>query len=1257
MNKILRLISIFLTYSLLLASSMVWATPEATAPTETVTEQTPTAPTATSTESTPTAPVTNVTTTTAPDPATVQSTQPTTTGEYSITTTPGNYVWPTQLQVTTPNILFIKTTLKNGPTPAPAPYAVIALSQSNNDSPAYAINIAYQPATGQNPTPKYTFSVIKRGQGTMPGSTTDITAAWQTAWSYLEEWRTGIEKTFMITYLNGAITVSTNQHAIWYWQDTTPSADITRVSLSSATTPLQYSRTTVTNALTANTASTLTLNKTTPTIVTFRTTELPSTMTYQLLSNATNTLPTYEVTFSTVGGCYTRIAHRSSPTTSDLLTSNGTYEINSPVVPAPVQTYFFSYVPSTLNGGTVSFGIINDSAIIPLLSWTAPQASETPLELLTITTSSNTSTFNTTATALNQPSFAPLGLTKSGTSYVSRGLAKAVAYSNATDMTWQDSIALSQADNGYIQFDLQLTNQQNANGNGAVILLGTQAQGQPLYGVLLEPDTDQPRALNAPATRARFRVFTLAQGTLTYLPSEALVNGHQLSGSYKVSYVKNGTDGLITIEKIDSRGSLVLAKLSIPNVVSGIAHAAVSSDRESTTYTNIQTAPAQTAGPTIGTIVRTVDNPFDFNWNDSSLQRAINTDAGFTFESTITFSENSSYKTVVLGFGGATINPDDCCRFNIQNRVFTGFNGAKIIALITVNQETTDITLYRASVNNQTSIILAHNTTTTTPQSYPTKLWCAYANTDADTESISIGLGTDVYTQPLYTWNNTKTQSGSNFVKNNFKKIALSSWTTGVTYRNITLSPYSPPAQNTPPAPVVETTPPVVAAPNTLTRAINAPLTYDWTLTKTTEFPNGVVLDATGGYLSALVKINSVDPATSIATIMIGLSSDTAKTTGMRANNITTFLGADYNIQLQTTQQSFAPGFICIKKPATTNDSPEIGAQPVPELQQLLRSTPGTTTYATHKIWARYTPYNNNLYFDVGIVPATDTTDINLLEPLYSYVEPISGENSAPLKAITISSWSTSVEITNIMAKSNGSTPPYNGTLVSQAFPLKSQWNLNTTPPTCYEIKPETIHQFAITGTANDTVVLALCKNTTEPATLITTNPIYRLIITPTGIKLVDPAGAEKKASTEGGLLTSATPAPNGLYWITANKTTISIGGYKASDNSLITYLSWGDSTLGDAKSWYITSGKTETSTVEYKSAEQIQTTPTTGVSSAPRINRMGQTVGSTTQAPRSIRAAQTPRTPQPIGSNRQVRSSTDLNNRLFQRNTEIIAR
>jgi hypothetical protein len=1188
----------------------------------------------------------------------------------SYTTIPDKFNWNSTLQTTTANKLILKTTIQNGPTQAANPWAMLALGDMSHDAPAYTINIAYQ----SNNT-KYVISVIKRNQGFMTQILNIDASSNLAAWNYLETWRTGTPQRFTLNYTNGMMLLIADSFVLWSWQDSDAIDGITRATVASSAMPLIYTNTTVSSSITSlapNTIEFLPMNNQT-TLYTFQTNDaVPQTITFKLYTDPT-TFARYELVFDSSNGCYTKLIQRTTPTSSDILTSTGSYEINAPAIPATTQTYFLNY-SSALGGPTITFGLYTDSNnTTTLLSWTGSQGNNAAISLCSLACSSQLTNITNSAIMVRASNIPPLGLNKKGTTYTASGLAYSAAYVKGST-TWDSFCTLPQTDAGSIRCDIQLSNSQSIAANGAVFLFGTQPQGQPLYGITIEPDSDAGRLFNSSSTRARFRVFTFTQGVMQYLANEVTVDGHQIGGTYRINYEKGtGPDATISIETINNNSAQGIATLTIPNASTGVKFVTLSSNRALVTYSNVVTEdlPASnTAVAGLNTIVRTPLNGLDFNWDHSTLQRVINTTPGFTFESQITFDAATTNRTLVFGFSGATVDTiNDICRFNIDNKIVTGFAGAKIIMLVTFSATTIDIALYNESVNNATSAILDQTQITQTLNSQTAKLWIAYANTDATTESISIGINTDTYKAPIYTWNNSQKKSGSLFAKNNFKKIALSSWATGVSYSAINLSSYEAPIDKTPPA----VTTPANTTPNALSRGLKDPLIYDWTLTKTATNPTGTLSAENGGYVTCLVKINGIDPSSGYATFMIGLSNNTTKTTGLQIDTQVGFVGADYNIQIQAVR-SAATGFICVKRPNGANAPTEENPQEINELKKLITSASGTTTFNSYKLWLRYTPQKGFRYFDFGITEANDTSDVNTLTPLYSFVEGIDEANPLPpLNNISITTWGTSADITQIAATQNSagavadpgaadinrSLITYDGTLSSKNEPAESQWNQSATPPTCFQVDPYTVHQFAANGPSGSSIVLALKKNRASAPKCD-----YRFIITETDITLYenDTIVANNKTApliplqvaTADGKKSTTTPT---LYWLKANNQTISLGGYEKNNGTTETpaYITYTNTALNDAVKWFLTSGATTKATFTYKSGTIIKQA---GGSLAPTINRNGtRTVLPTANRPSRIASQVPPLTNKITPNGQQNRSSTSLDNQQYRRNTEMLAR
>jgi hypothetical protein len=489
-----------------------------------------------------------------------------------------------------------------------------------------------------------------------------------------------------------------------------------------------------------------------------------------------------------------------------------------------------------------------------------------------------------------------------------------------------------------------------------------------------------------------------------------------------------------------------------------------------------------------------------------------------------------------------------------------------------------------------------------------------------------------------------------------------------VTYSAINLSSYQVPADKTPPA----VTPPINTTPNTLSRSLKDPLIYDWTVTKTTTNTNGTLSPDNGGYLTCLVKTNGIDPSSNIATFMIGLSSNTTKTTGLQIGTQTAFTGADYNVQIQADRSS-ATGFVCVKRPNGTNAPTEENPQEINALKKLITSASGTTTFSAYKLWLRYTPQKGFRYFDFGLTEATDTNDINTLTPLYSFVEAIDSANPLPtLNNITITTWGTSADITQIAvtqnpagavadpgaADINRSLITYDGTLSSKNEPAESQWNQSATPPTCFQVDPYTVHQFAVNGPSGSCVVLGLKKNRASVA-----KSDYRVMFTETEISLYenDTIVASSKTAPLIPLQVAAadgkkpTTTPT-LYWLKANNQTISLGGYEKNNGLTETaaYITYTNAALNDAVKWFLASGATAKATFTYKSGTIIKQA---GGLLAPTINRNGtRTVLSTANRPNRT-VSQLPPVDQNTPSGDQNRSSNNLDTQRYRRNTEIQAR
>ena len=158
----------------------------------------------------------------------------------------------------------------------------------------------------------------------------------------------------------------------------------------------------------------------------------------------------------------------------------------------------------------------------------------------------------------------------------------------------------------------------------------------------------------------------------------------------------------------------------------------------------------------------------------------------------------------------------------------------------------------------------------------------------------------------------------------------------------------------------------------------------------------------------------------------------------------------------------------------------------------------------------------------------------------------------------------------------------------------------------------------------------------------------YRFIITSTEIALYE--NETSVASSIPGAL-STTPT---LYWVKANNQTIALGGYENNDGitEMAPYISYSTAALSDAIKWFFTTGVTANGTFTYKSGTIIK--QGTG-SLAPTISRSGKRTASIIRRPTRI-ASQLPQNSS-SDTNDVSRTSTNLQNQIYRRNSEMIAR
>ncbi len=596
-----------------------------------------------------------------------------------------------------------------------------------------------------------------------------------------------------------------------------------------------------------------------------------------------------------------------------------------------------------------------------------------------------------------------------------------------------------------------------------------------------------------------------------------------------------------------------------------------------------------------------------FKWGTTALNKVINSATGFSMHCSFDLTDNVDIQgtplpsaTLAIGLAPSTVDTTVHHQFDATVPVttngvtsyktvsLTGFAGAAQLFLISIvptpntpNSNDITITQFLPSVNgansqwvNQTVVSRA------APDGKIHSLWLSSAQTNT-TQTITIGVDSDLNTNPLYTWNTTKTPL--------FEQTCMSGWATTVIYKDIQIKPYT-----------------------------DAIPTYNWDLTKSSGNTTGTLDPKGGGYLTAKVTVNELS-SRNTATFMVGFTSDPTSSVAAQDNGNKIFTGAEYNIQIQATSpgngQPYGPAYVSIRRPTSLitpsipagSDSPYDGSLGEPQLiiptppalafhslaQSTTTSTPGSTpSYTTAKLWVRYTPTIPTIpattgspsgisrTFDVGIMDPNDTkSDINSLPPLWSWTETNVDPSRKPLQNVSLSAWGNTATIneinlvqnpqgTNITPMPNTPTTPnatntgventgtpttstptsagqliLNGINTSANLPAASQWDLAT------QISPGTQHKFTITGgDPNAYAVFAFSQN--GPYTSATMNPnavsahpiLFTIIVSSSGI-ILNANGQLIASSLTGGLL--PTPVP---YWIQADNSCFRIGGY-ASDN------------------------------------------------------------------------------------------------------------
>ncbi|MDQ5890980.1 MAG: hypothetical protein QG604_854 [Candidatus Dependentiae bacterium] len=622
----------------------------------------------------------------------------------------------------------------------------------------------------------------------------------------------------------------------------------------------------------------------------------------------------------------------------------------------------------------------------------------------------------------------------------------------------------------------------------------------------------------------------------------------------------------------------------------------------------------------------------DFDWNTSALTKTIDLTNGFTLETKMKFDDNASSNCLAIGFSPSTVNTTQMCRFRAQGSTTAGFAGAAQLLLVTLNSSGVSFIQFMPSPAGTTSQIVNQASSTQSGTGSSHTLWVACARKDL-TLTITVGIDTPLNNAPIYSWRTTATDANSIL-----SKIALSSWATNVTCSDIQLKPYVAPSQ-------ADTAPQAAADPNSEINNINkSPLQYTWNLGNTPLNPNGILDPAGGGYITGLVTVTALSP-TDPAAFMIGFTSNTSNTQSMQDRGHAMFPGAEYNIQVQITA---ATGYVSIRRPSASGDSPFDNPLAFTELLPLTQLKAGTTSYPTYKLWARYTPSGTTRIFDMGITSPTDTTDINALTPLWTWTESDVAASRAALQYASISSCKTGCTITKVAVTpnkpgaiksgttsggttNNGTPATFDGTISTTNMPKSDQWNLYA-----YQIKPGTEHKITASGSATSRIVLAFNQNVPGSST---TPPAFTALITASGITVYDATG--KSQSTSADPLLGALQTTTTGYWVRADNTSFSLGGYAADGvTETSPYVSWTDSSFSTATSWYFTYGATSDATVSYMGG--IITPGTTATAPSPvRRSTQRQAVTSRISGEQS-----TPSVSRSFSSNRIDGQQYRLNNR-----------
>jgi hypothetical protein len=1097
-------------------------------------------------------------------------------------TTPNQFSWLKTAESIQPGTLYFQTTILNDPTISTEPHVVIAFKNESQLDAYYQIHISYI-ATEK----KFSVFAVKPNSLGILGAINITKLPTESVWEILEQWRIGKEQLLVGSYTQGTFLVSIGGKILWMWNDTVPDLSMTTLGISSVEKPLKYKDFTMSSSLPSTDPSIpsyLSYPPNAPMLLTFKSTGIPEALNCCLYKNITER-PQYAIDFETKNAFQTTLTHRFQPTnTSGIPTSNGSYTLAATQVPAAAQTYFLFYSPSTTNT-LIAFGLLTD-ALEPktLMYWQNPSQNEPSCTYLSLNSTTSLHAVTLSASPLTPTAPAILGLSKDGNDYKAQGLNRGAAYkNNSTD--WAYSFTFPQADAGVLSFDVQLASPQSVTGNGAVILLGTQASGQPLYGIVLEPDAPSDTKTTI-ATRTRVRIFSLASGVIEFTPSSALIEGHILNGRYQITYKKNSSTGAaITLHQITQSGAQLLTTLALDKVNSGICCATLSSQNSLVTYSNVAISSppniTSTTTPTgvvdldsLSVITRAASDPLDFNWNHSALQQVFDATHGITLQTRVQWTTGAtSDKTMVIGLSPTAIDPTKKYFFNDGVARFTG---ATQLLTITVKEKTIIFRRFLPTPEGTNSAIASQVTVEKTSTGSGCSLWLSYGKKEG-TYTVSVGLDTDIGISPLFIWNDTRTTAA-----NDFAKVGLSAWTTALMYTDIKLTPYTEPKVTTNPtnAPVTTQTP-----PNTLIRTkSDQKLEYLWALGKNSQNPNGIINKQYGGMLTATVQITERD-ALNTATLMIGLTSDTSSTSAARTSGVEIFKSAEYNIQIQATEDN---GFVSLRRAVVSGDSPYDGANTATPYKKLTQKDADAAQWPSYKIWVRYTPRLTSRLFEIGLNDLTDPTQASdYTKPLWSFTEANVPTTRTPLQYIGISSWNTGCIIKDITvmptlappAAPETTGPTDDGTITGTNFPHITQWNT-----ALITMKPSTIHRLTTFGTENSRAVIAFSKSTTTPRTVG-----FRVVLTEQGAALYE---ANSQTPAVNSLNQTGTINPNGAtYWIKIVDGVFSFGGY-AADGAIIEtpYLTWAHDMLKGSNTWFFTTGSSSDATLTYLNGTIIKT-------------------------------------------------------------------